>query len=146
MLEVNKNSYVTVEEADNYFNERLFVDEWDLATPGTKEKALIMATRQLDKLIFVSTKLDPKQELEFPRYKVDTPKEAAFEQALYILVNGNSKRSKLQEQGVKSYSIGNLSETFVETSKSFKNSPESKICSEAMTLLKPYRIGSVAIC
>ena len=38
-------------------------------------------------------------------------KKATVEQALYIL-NGGGERAKLQAEGVKSYSIGDLSETF----------------------------------
>lgn len=67
MLEVGKNSYITVDEADEYFLGRLGADFWEELKPGQKEKALITATRKIDRFPFIGFKQSPKQVLQFPR-------------------------------------------------------------------------------
>ena len=59
-------------------------------------------------------------------------KYAVFEQALYIC-NGGGERQKLQSEGVKSYSIGDLSETFADN---MVGSGKIAISNEAKGLLK----------
>jgi hypothetical protein len=144
------NSYVTVEEADAYFVNTLQSEEWNKFDTSVKEKALITATRQIDRLHFSSRKLDLYQNLEFPRVDSALPFTdgipqavvyAVCEQALFVL-KGGSKRQELQKQGVKSYSLGDLSETFVDN----LSPAEKTICPEALSYLRRYLLGSVAIC
>lgn len=144
------NSYVTVEEADSYFANTLQSEEWNKYDTPTKEKALITATRQIDRLPFSSRKLDLYQNLEFPRVSTnlaftngipDAVIYATCEQALFLL-KGGSKRQELQQQGVKSYSLGDLSETFADN----LSPVEKTICPEALSYLRKYLLGSVAIC
>lgn len=144
------NSYVTVEEADSYFANTLQFEDWNQFDTSAKEKALITATRQIDRLPFASRKLDINQSLEFPRTTTNLPFSdgipdsityATCEQALFLL-QGGSKRQELQKQGVKSYSLGDLSETFADNL-----SPAEKIiCPEALAYLRKFMLGSVAIC
>lgn len=62
------NSYVTVAEADTYFDERLAVTEWtDLSGDDDKVRALIMATRRLDLEEYEGEKADIAQALKWPR-------------------------------------------------------------------------------
>lgn len=44
----NSNSYVTLEEANAYFGERLRADAWTSASDGDKEKALLTACRHIE--------------------------------------------------------------------------------------------------
>ena len=44
------NMYGTIVLADVYFGERLFSEVWENAVPGDRTKALIMATRAIDRL------------------------------------------------------------------------------------------------
>ena len=150
MLEKLVNSYVTVEEADAYFSNTLNTDVWDNADETTKEKALKMATRQIDRLPFAGRKLDINQFLEFPRtntaleFTDGIPNEITYatcEQALFVL-KGGSKRQELQKQGVKSYSLGDLSETFADN----LSEAQKTICPEALSYLRKFLLGSVAIC
>lgn len=60
-------------------------------------------------------------------------KHATIEQALYI-VNGGGKRASLQAEGVTSYTIGDLSETFAGAG----GSGEVKLCFEANSLLRGF--------
>ncbi len=144
------DSYVTISEADAYFSNTLNTDVWDNTDETTKEKALKMATRQIDRLPFAGRKLDINQSLEFPRTTTNIaftdgiPNEITYatcEQALFLL-QGGSKRQELQKQGVKSYSLGDLSETFADN----LSDAQKTICPEALSYLRKYMLGSVAIC
>lgn len=98
------NSYVTVEEADAYFNNRLDAAAWVNATPDRKEQALITATNVTDQQSYVGAVLNASQPLAFPRSgSYFDPKlgmsvildssvptrviQATFEQALHLLSN-----------------------------------------------------------
>lgn len=145
MLPKYANSYVTVEEADSYFDSTLKSEEWNKYDTSTKARALITATKQIDRLPFQGRKLDINQFLEFPRTTTNgIPNEiiyATCEQALFLL-KGGSKRQELQQQGVKSYSLGDLSETFADN----LSDAQKTICPEALSYLRRFLLGSVAIC
>lgn len=64
------NSYVTVAEADAYFEARLNVAAWDDATADQQIRALIQATRRIDAEDFRGEKANTAQALEWPRYNV----------------------------------------------------------------------------
>lgn len=59
-------SYATVEDADRYFNAK-FGSTWASIEKTDKEKLLITATREIEKLEFQGFKLDDEQPLQFPR-------------------------------------------------------------------------------
>ena len=98
------NAYATVAAGDTYFDERLQASAWTgESDEDVKERALIMATRQLDTLDFVGFKNSTEQALEWPRedawdrdgepYATDSIptliQHATFEVALDLL-NGNA--------------------------------------------------------
>lgn len=87
--DVEGTAYLTLAEAQTYLNGRLNTTAWDYATSSDRGKALIQATRLIDKLNFVGEKNDEDQELQFPRYddtEVPTPiKQACIEIALSLL-------------------------------------------------------------
>ena len=123
---------ITLVEAFEYFNnERLFADKWLQATTQVQTQSLKMSENQI-KMLNLNTDIDLDNEVDF--------KKAIFEQALYLVETQNSNRSKLIEQGVTSFSVEGLSESY-DTSKINK-----KICSEAMQYLKKYMLGGFAIC
>ena len=72
MIEININSYVTLDEANEYFASRLGSDYWDTLEDAQKEKALISATKKIDRLPFIGYKQDPYQPLQFPRFYYST--------------------------------------------------------------------------
>lgn len=78
--------YANLSYASTYFSERLHTRPWDRASPTDRQKALIMATRDIDRLDFALAKADPAQVLEFPRTGQaevpDTIKQAACEIAM----------------------------------------------------------------
>lgn len=153
-LYVGTNTYVTLTEANEYFDEKLYADEWNGANDIIKEKALKEACKRINRLVFKGEKADEAQLLAFPRimpmfnrvgvigFTEDTgiPKEvkaAQCELALYLIKYGNTTRKRLQEQGVNIIDIGMVRETFKQ-----KN-PLG--CDEAWELLKPYLAGCVSI-
>jgi len=88
-------------------------------------------------------KTNPEQELAFPRHQdTEVPeavKEACCEEALALLESGNSQRRKLQQEGVQSFSLGNMSETFA------AGAGKGLLSQEAKELLRPWLIGAVMI-
>ena len=136
-------SYCTIEYADQYFKNRLHAESWGQADESTKEKALKQATRAIDRQLLKGRKMNPEQELAFPRYPdTEVPeavKEACCEEALAILESGNSQRRKLQQEGVQSFSLGNMSETFA------AGAGKGLLSQEAKELLRPWLLGGVMI-
>ena len=136
-------SYCTIEYADEYFKKRLHAESWGETSEADKEKALKQATRAIDRQLLKGRKTNPEQELAFPRHPdTEIPaavKEACCEEALAILESGNSQRRKLQQEGVQSFSLGNMSETYV------VGAGKGLLNQEAKELLRPWLLGSVFI-
>lgn len=61
------NSYVTVEEAEAYFEDRLDVAAWTEADVSQKPQALVTATAMLDALTWTGVAVSEVQPLAFPR-------------------------------------------------------------------------------
>lgn len=123
---------INIEDALSYFhNERLFGDDFLNAEQNRQNQAIKMATNQIDRLKF-SMHVDDLKE--------NAVKKAVCEQALYLIQTANSQRQRLIDQGVTSFSVEGLSESY-DISKA-----KNKVCSEAMEYLKPYLLGCAAIC
>ena len=69
----NANSYVTLAEADAYFETVPSSTQWDNKQDDKKNRALISATRWIDSFVFYGDRCDDGQALKFPRnnYQVD---------------------------------------------------------------------------
>ncbi len=136
-------SYCTIEYANEYFQNRLHAESWGQADESTKEKALQQATRAIDRQLLRGRKTNPEQELAFPRHPdTEVPevvKEACCEEAFVILESGNSQRRKLQQEGVQSFSLGNMSETFA------AGAGKGLLSQEAKELLRPWLLGAVNV-
>ena len=67
------NSYVTLAEADSYFETTPDSTQWDNKSDDKKNRALISATRWIDSLNFYGDRCDADQALKWPRnnYHVD---------------------------------------------------------------------------
>ncbi len=92
------NSYVTLAEAESYFDARLYSAVWDNATNDDKNRALAMATKRIEQENFYGDRETTIQKLKFPRVNLgyldgllldgDIPemlKEAQFELAIHML-------------------------------------------------------------
>lgn len=154
-LTVGTNTYISAADAETYFGTRLYADAWTDASADDKAKALIMATRTIDRQIFVGSKAGADQPLEFPRCLPDkegwrceanVPQavlDATCEEALALLTSGNDPRRVMQRAGVKSYSLGSLSETFADGALAGSTAKRGLISDEAKALLRPYLAGAV---
>ena len=126
---------ISIEDAYSYFNnERLFSEAWLEATTERQYQSLYMATNQIKRLNLA-------KDIDFNN---DDIVRAICEQALYLIETQGSSRSKLIEQGVTSFSVEGLSESY-DTSK-IKSNSINKICSEALAYLRPYIAGGYEIC
>ena len=69
----NANSFVTLDEANNYFATVPDSSTWDDKTVDQKKRALISATRWIDSFVYYGNRCDDGQALKFPRnnYQVD---------------------------------------------------------------------------
>ena len=69
----NANSYVTLTEANDYFDTSTDSSTWTNKTDDQKKRSLISAARWIDTLVFYGDRCDDGQALKFPRnnYQVD---------------------------------------------------------------------------
>ena len=71
--DANANSYVTLTEANTYFETVPDSSTWTNKTDDQKNRALISATRWIDTFVYQGDRCDENQALKFPRtnYQVD---------------------------------------------------------------------------
>lgn len=162
-LTVDENSYISLADAESYFEERLNASVWDNADDTTKKKALITATKHIDYYNFIGRKYQEDQELEFPRsyfhkiepfYRYDQelqdgekPQElldATCEEAL-ALIDLDTQLDKRQRQGIESESIGDTSRSYSEAVIKEKLGSRSLVSPEAKSLLRPFIKSTVRL-
>lgn len=104
-------SYVTISEADTYFETRMFSEGWDRALTTQRNKALGHATKILDALSYLGAKTISTQDNEFPRditsdVVPQDVKDATCEIALALLDGVDPERERegvsLESQGYSS--------------------------------------------
>lgn len=107
-----QNSFVTLEEAEAYFDERFDSDKWtnpdSKPEDGVKEKLLITASRKINCFDFVGKPLENDQPMAFPR-DFELPqdiKDAVCEEAYSMLSKESSVHKKNQESNISSISLG----------------------------------------
>jgi hypothetical protein len=156
------NTYVT----NNYASTEALRVSWAALSDSDKESYLRKACKKLDRQILIGQKALTTQTLQFPRawktpyfynqnipstvyyqgdYTVESAvanevKYAQVEEAL-SLIGGTSDRVTMQREGVKSFSLGSLSETFDGS----KKSAQELTSDEAREFLKFYILGCVEI-
>ena len=156
--------YNTIATADSYIEAHYTstspeLIRWAALSNEDKTVCLNNAFAAIEALPFRGRKAVIGQETAFPRlpYQYGHTEEGApqnvlaaeAELALWLSdekkQNTSKKRKELQEDGVKSYSIGDLSESYGDTSaSSIKNSAQK--CAKAMELLSPYLTGGYDVC
>ncbi len=125
-FEVGKNTYFTVEEADEIMNEEFMsTDEeaiyWNSLTNDKDKEVLIKkATALMEKLMYVGIKYSTSNKMKWPR-KIDCKLvEFPYELKIAVLAQGismykdlGSEANKLQTQGVKKYTTAEASIEFI---------------------------------
>jgi hypothetical protein len=145
MIIVGENTYISVSEADTLLQYELEYENWLSKTENEKERALVLATRNIDDNIFNGQKYDLEQKLEFPRDFLtrkngdntygeipNNIKLACALEALAILENGSNIKS---DRGIKNKLFAGLSVTYTD---SYANSNNNMISDGAYKLIKPY--------
>ena len=138
MIELFKNSYVTLETADYYFDERLDSDVWTATEEAQKECALICASRKLDNLNYLGDKKNAGQPMAFPRVFGQNEgipadiEQAVCEEALALLENGDSVHTKNRAMGIQSVTLGSASVSYSEMKQ------EGLLSSEAYRLVSKW--------
>jgi hypothetical protein len=67
------NSYISVDDAQTYFDDRLNNDNWYNAPAEKQEQSLILATAHLERFDYLGTRVSSTQALKWPRYGVEKP-------------------------------------------------------------------------
>lgn len=168
-LIVGTDSYLILTDADIYLSAHYATTDalmilWTALTDANCEAYLRKACQTIDRQILVGYKAVSTQTLAFPRIiftdsfpqsgltsylpfgsnwhiQTDVPsdiKAAQCEIALQ-LASGTSKRVELQRQGVKSFTLGKLQETY-------SGSSNKIVSQEAKELLAPYVTRTVRTC
>jgi len=157
-------AYATVEEANQYFSERLHTASWDNSSPVEQNKALLMATRSIDNLNFKGYKhtvdtllsgvsdiseVDPAsihaaevaQELEFPRGS-DTVVPPVIQRACYeiafSLLDGVDPDTELENLGVVSQGYAGIRTTYNRIQQPIEHLVAGIPSATAWRLLKPF--------
>lgn len=158
-MQVGTDTYVTVAEADTYVSTHYRSTSaartrWAALSENDKAILLVDACSEMEQLPFHGRKAEDGQLLAFPRrlpwqdYTSEVPeavKSAQVELAVWlsddVKQSEAEQRRALQGQGVKSFSVGDLSETYNGTS----TGARSLLCPKAKLLLSPYLTGAYAV-
>lgn len=96
------DTYVTASEVDAYASERLNSRAWDTASASNRTKAILQATRTINRLNFSGERTGEDQELEFPRNgDEDIPqdiKNACCEVVIALLGGADTERRAEQQK------------------------------------------------
>ena len=107
-----ENSFVTLDEAEAYFDERFDSDAWTNTESGiddtAKEKLLITASKRVNMFDFVGKTAEENQPMAFPRdYEMPQDiKDAVCEEAYALLTGKTSVHKQNQDDNISSISLG----------------------------------------
>lgn len=130
----SSNSYISVADADTYFDERLNATAWTGASTTDKQRALIQATRRIDQEDWEGVKVATSQALDWPRYWatdedgeeydqdiIPQPvKDAVCELALRFLSDKLKGKDTLADTGMEEYDAARIGPMDVKKDKSFR--------------------------
>ncbi len=120
--DASANSYLTVAQADQDAELLLRNGDWRNQDDDDKARALIEATRMIDRVPMAGYPAYANQRLQFPRAQQSEArdtipediKQACLVQAIELLRTGTAEgtRAAMQAEGVVSFATGSHSETF----------------------------------
>lgn len=155
MLTVGTDSYIDLEYADRYIDERYRAgstnrNRWEALGEEERESFLKAACEELERIKWHGKAVSKDQPLSFPRLPyqertaVEAPeriKKAQAELALWLSDEQGQEdlrqREQIRLQGIKSVSLGSLSMSFAEGAKFGL----ALICPAAVGLIEPYLNG-----
>jgi hypothetical protein len=133
-------AYASIAEGNTYFTERFNSDAWEDATDANKAKALITATRLIDRLNFMGEKTSSSQTLQFPRNDdstIPTDIKYATLELAHALLDGVDPELEFENLSMVAQTYSNARATYDRSSK-----PEHVLSGipsiKAWYYLKPY--------
>lgn len=103
---VGTNSYIGTLEANDYFKNRLYSDDWFNAEPGNNERALITSSGQISRFV--------KADYKLPIATIsDALKQATCELALQMLSDADTVTNSDTGQNIKRVKAGSAEVEFV---------------------------------
>lgn len=151
----NSNSYVSLAEANTYFESRMGSDLWTAANTDKRSMALITAANDIDRLLIPNgTIASDTQALSFPRVGLVDPKgrnvlptvipieikKAQYEQAYYLLSTGGSVNNpSALGKGILRAQVSSLHVTF---DKSFVPNSISKVVQTILDFWGSFKPGT----
>jgi len=137
--------YITEDDADTYFDEQLFTDAWDdtLESSGDRNRALIQATKIIDRLNFAGDKTSETQENEFPREEDTTVPldiQYACAEIAIKLLDGINPDMEVENLGLVSQGISTVKTTY-DRSFVLDYMREGIPSAQAWAYLRPYLIN-----
>ncbi len=107
-IEIYKNSFITLDDAELYFNERFNSEKWYSVSEEDKDKLLVTASKKINRYDFLGEKKASEQPMEFPRnYPLPQDiKDAVCEEAISLIENPNNPHLENQRFGIQSISLG----------------------------------------
>lgn len=145
------NSYATLAEGNAYHEAHVYASVWNDATDASKEQALVMATRVLDRMYeWTGYTATETQRLLWPRTCIVYPsgwpvpstvipdqlKDAVIEFARQLIVADRTADSEIETQGITDLKAGPVS-------LSFKDTVTAKVIPDAVQYLIPCDWGFV---
>lgn len=161
---IGVDSYVSLADADAYIvshyrSTNAARKRWAALEEADKEVLLVQACAAMESLPYPGRKVSTSQALAFPRLPLQYGNaqappaailHAQIETALYLTdeaaQESASKRQSLRDQGVTSYSIDDLSETYSDVPARAANTNPAMMCPAARQLLSRYLSGGYATC
>ncbi|GAB6035733.1 hypothetical protein JCM15519_02920 [Fundidesulfovibrio butyratiphilus] len=147
------NSYVTEDQADAYFESRLYATAWTGASEDDKAKALIMAAVLLDRhVVWQGAKADPSQAMEWPRVGVrgvdpaSVPKSVQVAQCeLALVLLGKDTTAQSDMPGLKRQVVDVLTMEYFEGAHAVKAIPDSIFALVAAYGFRAGGLGSITL-
>ena len=141
MLTVGINSYVTLEEAMSLSQGMKQAEKFAALSDTAQENLLRNAAARIDLLPLTGSKRSVSQAMAFPSEVPEQVKTAQVLEALASLDDERSMRQSLQNQGVTSVTLGEVSESYGGS----VAASDGLTCPDACQLLRGYIAGSVMI-
>lgn len=161
MLKVGVDTYVTLDEANEYVNNYFLSSDplriqWNAMEDSDREVLLRKAFVQMNQLPYTGKPKNPKQSLPFPRGCTFTTedwqlvKNAQVEQCVAIsdpvAIQDFENRIKIRRAGVVKYTIGDLSEQFQSGLPSESNATFFGLAEKAYGYLSKWLRGGYKVC
>ena len=148
---INYVPYGSLIDANEYFENRLYSEDWFCIPAKTRTQALLAATRLIDNLNFIGQKTCADQPRQFPRNVSNglVPDDiicACFELAFSLTVEGRDPDRELENLGISSQGISSVRTTYARGQVPLEHIVNSIVNLHAWRLLQPWLHEDDSVC